>query len=150
MKSLLFLLVLLISSRVIGAEGTIVTKSQQNFQDTVASIESILTERNFTIFAVIDHSANAATVNRELKPNTLFIFGNPNVGTPIMQNSASAGIDLPVKLHVYKKNGKTWIAYNDPSYLANRHKVSSKLKQLQMMGNALSTIVKEASTQSKN
>jgi uncharacterized protein (DUF302 family) len=52
----------------------------------------------------------------------LLIFGNAKAGTPLMQAEQSVGIDLPLKALVYQDAvGQTWVAYNDPRWLAQRH-----------------------------
>ena len=87
----------------------------------------------------IDHAAGAADAGLALPATTLVIFGNPKAGTPLMQCSRTAAIDLPNKALVWAENGKTWIAVNDMDYLAQRHhmtdcpavpKVADKLRQL--------------------
>jgi uncharacterized protein (DUF302 family) len=76
------------------------------------------------VFAVIDHAKGAASVGAELPPTTLVIFGNPKVGTPLMKCSRTAAIDLPQKMLIWTDDsGQTWLAYNDPVYMAKRHDV---------------------------
>jgi uncharacterized protein (DUF302 family) len=64
-------------------------------------------------------------------PNTkLLIFGSPKAGTPVMLASPSSAIDLPLKLLVWEDaQGKTWISYNDPKYLQERHQIPADLVQ---------------------
>jgi uncharacterized protein (DUF302 family) len=41
-----------------------------------------------------------------------------------MQCVQTAGIDLPLKALVWEdEDGKVWLGYNDPQYLAERHGV---------------------------
>ena len=75
-----------------------------------------------TILARIDHAAAAANVGMALRPTEVLIFGNPLAGTPLMQAAQTIGIDLPLKALVWQDDaGKTWLAYNDPTWLARRH-----------------------------
>ncbi len=80
------------------------------------------TDLGVTILARIDHAAAAADVGMELRPTEVLIFGNPRAGTPLMQRAQTMGIDLPLKALVWRdEQGKTWLAYNDPQWLAKRH-----------------------------
>jgi uncharacterized protein (DUF302 family) len=75
-----------------------------------------------TVFAHIDHAAGAAAAGLELRPTDLLIFGNARGGTPLMQRVQTTGIDLPLKALVWQDAaGDTWLSYNDPAWLANRH-----------------------------
>ncbi len=73
-----------------------------------------------------------------MRPTELLIFGNPKVGTPLMQCSQSAAIDLPQKALVYEdQEGQVWLTYNDPHYLANRHKITGCDEVIKKIENAL-------------
>jgi len=57
-----------------------------------------------------------------MRPTELLIFGSPKGGTPMMQSAQTAGIDLPLKVLVWQDaNGTTWLSYNDPAWIADRH-----------------------------
>jgi len=102
--------------------GLVVIPSNQSFDDTVASLLTALEEREFRVPLVLDHSAAAAGVDLELLPTTLIVFGNPNIGSPLMQNTQGIGLDLPQKFLVWEDaEGNVSIAYNSPFYLAQRH-----------------------------
>jgi len=74
------------------------------------------------VFAHIDHSAQAAQVNLSLPPTDLLIFGNPKGGTPLMRSNQTIGIDLPLKALVWQdEKGTTWLSYNDPEWIVQRH-----------------------------
>ena len=78
------------------------------------------------MFARIDHAAGAAEVGLTLRPTELIIFGNARGGTPLMQASQTTGIDLPLKVLVWEDTaGKTWLSYNEPSWIARRHGVAN-------------------------
>jgi uncharacterized protein (DUF302 family) len=81
-------------------------------------------ERNLKIFARVDHAANARGVSMELRPTTVFIFGNPQVGTRLMQCEQTAAIDLPLKVLVWQDSTSAiWVGYEAPARLSERHKV---------------------------
>lgn len=127
MSAVGFLLFYLISSQVIAEEsdGVIRIKSMHSVTETVDKLESALTSKGMKIFKRVSHSSGAAKVGLELRPTELLLFGNPKVGTPLMQCQQLAALDLPQKALVYEdKNGRVWFAYNDPKYIAKRHKIT--------------------------
>jgi len=98
-----------------------------------------------TVFARIDHAAAAKEVEMVLPPTEVLIFGNPNGGTPLMQAAQTLGIDLPLKALVWQDNaGKTWLGYNDPRWLAERHGVTGHEKMLEAMTKTLAAVAKDA------
>jgi uncharacterized protein (DUF302 family) len=76
----------------------------------------------------------------ELPPTTLLIFGNPRLGTPLMQASRSVAIDLPQKMLVWEDEGEVMVSYNDPQYLAARHGIEGKEEILETISNALENL----------
>jgi uncharacterized protein (DUF302 family) len=80
-----------------------------------------------------------------LNPTRLVIFGNPDLGTPLMQSSQSVSIDLPQKMLVWEDdNGDVFISYNDPAYLAERHAIFDRNEQLEMISTALANLANAA------
>jgi uncharacterized protein (DUF302 family) len=108
-----------------AADGLISIKSSFQALETMNRFEAQVKERGLTVFARIDHAAGAAKIGKTLAPTELLIFGNPQGGTPLMECSQTAGIDLPLKVLVWEDAAKqVWVGYNDPSYLAARHGAS--------------------------
>jgi len=92
-------------------------------EEAVERIKAKLEEKGFNIFTTVDHAKNAAGVGLELRPTTVIIFGNPNVGTKLMQCAQEYAIDLPQKVLVYEaEDGKVWAVLNSQVALANKHK----------------------------
>lgn len=105
-----------------AADGLVAVKSPHPPAETAARLEAALKQRNLTLFARIDHAAGAARIGQTLRPTEVFIFGNPQGGTPLMACQQSAGIDLPLKALIWQdSNGQTWFGYNNPAWLAARH-----------------------------
>jgi uncharacterized protein (DUF302 family) len=105
-----------------GADGLITIPSAFEPKETIDRLEADVKARGMTVFARIDHAAGAAQAGLSLRPTELLIFGNAKGGTPLMQLRQSMGIDLPLKALAWKDvDGKTWLSYNDPSWLAQRH-----------------------------
>ena len=91
-------------------------------KETMDRLETEVKSKGLTVFARIDHAAGAAAVGLQLRPTELLIFGNAKGGTPLMLAAQTMGIDLPLKVLVWQDaSGKTWLSYNDPSWLAKRH-----------------------------
>jgi uncharacterized protein (DUF302 family) len=105
-----------------AADGLIALKSTYNARDTMNRLETVVKEKGLNVFARIDHAAGAAKIGKTLRPTEVLIFGNPQGGTPFMECAQSVGIDLPLKALVWEdEQGQTWLGYNDPTYLAQRH-----------------------------
>ena len=110
--------------------GIVELQSNHSVEQTVARIEQILRDHGVTLFAVVDHSGEAAKVGLDMRSTKLLIFGNPKAGTPVMVAAPSAAIDLPLKILVWEDAaGKTWVSYNSPEYLQQRHGIPAELTQ---------------------
>jgi len=121
-------------------------KSQNNFEETYAKLKSAV-EKNeaLKIIAEINHAENAEKSGLTLRPTRLMIFGNPKLGTPLMQQSQTLAIDLPQKMLVYEtETGEVFVAYNDPLYLAKRHNVSESREEFAKIASALKTLAETA------
>lgn len=120
----LSVLTLLISNSVIAQDSMIKMESKYTVQETADRFETIAKEKGLNIFARINHQENAAGVNMELRPTEVIIFGNPKVGTPLMQCAQEVAIDLPQKILIYEdENQLVWLSYNNPDYLKKRHNI---------------------------
>ncbi len=105
-----------------AADGLIEIKSPHSAKDTMNKLEDIVKQRGLNVFARIDHSAGAAKIGKTLRATEVLIFGNPQGGTPLMECSQTAGIDLPLKALVWEDaSNQVWVGYNDPAFLAQRH-----------------------------
>jgi len=110
--------------------GILSRLSSHPVDETVARLETLLEQRKIKLFAVIDHTGEATKVGMKMPPTKVLIFGNPKAGTPVMLAAPESAIDLPLKLLVREDaEGKTWISYNDPKYLQDRHHLPAELVQ---------------------
>jgi uncharacterized protein (DUF302 family) len=102
--------------------GLTTRTSQHSVDQTVAALSAILKAKDITLFAVIDHSGEAAKVGLSMRPTKLLIFGDPRAGTPLMLASPTCAIDLPLKILVWQdETGAVNATYNSPAYLGARH-----------------------------
>jgi len=140
--------VALFCSPVFAHEGLVSVKSVHTVSVTVDRLENVLKNKGMTVFARIDHAAGAEKVGKTLRPTELVIFGNPKVGTPLMQCSQSIAIDLPQKALIWEdEKGQVWLSYNDPQYLAKRHNTRGCDKVLEKVAGALGKFANKATSQ---
>ena len=114
-------------------------------KETMDRLEAEIRQKGMNVFARIDHAAGAANVGLALAPTELIIFGNPRGGTPLMQSVQTVGIDLPLKALVWQDAAnKTWLSYNEPGWIAQRHGVAGAESTIDKMADLLSAIAREA------
>jgi uncharacterized protein (DUF302 family) len=95
---------------------------------TVEHLGEVIEAAGAKLFAVIDHSGEAERVGLALRDTKLVVFGNPSAGTPVMQASPLAALDLPLKVLVWADDeGTVWMSYLEGQWLANRHGVAADL-----------------------
>lgn len=142
----LVLAVVLASPGALGAEsGLIIKQSAYPPSETLDRLQGVLEQKGLTVFARIDHSAGASKAGMALPPTQLLIFGNPKMGTPLMQSSRSIGIDLPLKVLAWEDaEGNSWVAYNRPEQLVGRHGIKDRGDIVKKMTGALDNFTKLA------
>jgi len=114
-------------------------------EGTMDRLVAEISAKEMTVFARIDHAAGAAEVGLTLRPTELIIFGNAQGGTPLMQSAQTVGIDLPLKALVWQDAaGKTWISYNEPGWIAQRHGITDAQPVVNKMTDLLSAISTKA------
>ncbi len=142
---LVFLLFMSLTASAAAQGGLVSRKSTHDVDTTANRLESALKEKGVTVFARIDHAAGAQRVGQTLKPTLLIIFGNPAMGTPLIQRSRSIGIDLPLKALIWEdKAGQVWFTYNAPDVLVHRHGITEMGEAIQKMELALSNFAMAA------
>ena len=111
-------------------DGLITRPSRHSVDETLERLNGIIGAMGVTVFALVDHSGEAAKVGMTMRPTKLLIFGNPKSGTPLMLASPSIAIDLPLKVLVWEDaDGRAWLSYNSPVYLQARHMLPQELVQ---------------------
>ena len=129
-------------------EGIVVVQSANDIDTTYNNLrDAIVSSAPLTLVTELDHSANAAGVDLTLLPTRLLVFGNPNLGTPLMQSGQSIGIDLPQKMLVFEDaEGQVSVAYNDPAFLAQRHGITDQQDTIDTITGALANLATVAIT----
>ena len=125
--------------------GLVSVKSAHDVKTTGDRLEAILKEKGMNVFVRINHTEGARNVGKELRPTELLVFGNPKVGTPLMQCGQTVGIDLPQKALIWQdESGQVWLTYNDPQHLAMRHGIGGCKAVLDKVKNALKNFARAA------
>ncbi len=111
-------------------KGIVDLPASHSVDEMVGRLKNILLSKGVTLFALVDHSGEAEKVGMKMPPTKLLIFGSPKAGTPLMLAAPSVAIDLPLKILVWQdQQARTWVSYNTPTYLQNRHGFPTELTQ---------------------
>ena len=129
-----------------SADGLTTIPSSHGPQETMDRLEAGAKAKGMTVFARIDHAAGAAEVGLALRPTAVLIFGTAKAGTALMQANQATGIDLPLKALVWQNaQGKTWLSYNEPAWLAQRHALGPQTQgAIEAISAGLGAIVRAA------
>ncbi len=102
-------------------------QSQNDHKSTVSKLIKLIKDENLTYFETIDHQANARKVGMDLKPESVVVFGNPRMGTVLMNCNPSMGLELPLKILVSTDyEGVTTLTYTNPEYWSLKHNIKDK------------------------
>jgi uncharacterized protein (DUF302 family) len=128
---------------VIVQDRFIVSRSAYGHQATLTRLYEALDRRELTVFAVIDHAAAAQGVGAELAPMTLVIFGDPEAGTPLLQDVPLTGLELPLKALVYEEDGEVYVAVTGVANLERSYPLEREARILDRMDRLLKAIKAE-------
>jgi uncharacterized protein (DUF302 family) len=131
-----------------AADGLITIRSAFGPEETMNRLEAEVKAKGLTVFAHVDHAAGAKEAGLPLRPTDLLVFGNAKGGTPLMQAEQTIGIDLPLKALVWQDaSGVTFLSYNDPHFLAQRHGLDDATKAtVEALSGALKAVTSKATT----
>lgn len=87
--------------------------SNADFTTTNARLKTAIETRGLTLFNTVDHAGGAAKADLQLAPNTVYIFGNPKAGTPLMAANPAMGLHLPLKAQVHEQDGQVFVTITD-------------------------------------
>jgi uncharacterized protein (DUF302 family) len=135
---LLAITMMTLSVPALATDGMVNLPSQYSVRITADRLVNLLEKKGMTVFSRSDHAAGAQKIGLSLRPTTLVIFGNPKIGSLLMQCRQSTAIDLPQKALIWQDaQAKVWLSYNDPAYLKKRHQIKGCDKALQKITGAL-------------
>ncbi|MCP1676412.1 uncharacterized protein (DUF302 family) [Natronocella acetinitrilica] len=130
-----------------AADGLTAVESEHDLDTTVERLLSALDEAGMNVFGEVDHAAGAERAGMTLDPTYLVMFGNPEVGTRLMECGRSVAIDLPMKALIWEEDGTVYIGYNDAEYLADRHGLVGCDQVLEQVSGALNRFATHAAGQ---
>ncbi len=122
----------------------ITVTSAHDFSTTLTRLQDALARRGLTVFAEFDHAAAARTAGLELPDETVVVFGNPRAGTPLMQDDARVGIELPLRMLVWDGGDGTRLGYGDPRALVSSYDVGGHTETLDAMASLLEGLAADA------
>ena len=112
-----------------SSDGVITKPSSESITQTIDGLRRLITDRDFTVFNVIDHSGVAERAGVQMPDSKLVMFGKPAVGATAMVAAPLAGLDIPLKVLVWEdRNGAVSVSYNSPGFLAERHHLEGALR----------------------
>jgi uncharacterized protein (DUF302 family) len=124
--------------------GMIVTPSASDYGETVKSLLEAIKARGLTVFARIDHAAGAREAGLELADEQVVLFGNARSGTPLMQHDPRIGIELPLRMLVWRQGEEVLLGHNDPRELSGGYGVAGDSSTLEQMATLLDALAGEA------
>jgi uncharacterized protein (DUF302 family) len=131
----------------VQAETLMTQESQFSVKETLDRLTRALDAKGIKVAARIDHAAGAQAVGMELPPTEVLLFGNPKLGTPLMQANPTIGLDLPMKVLAWQdKAGKVHVSYTQPSDLKARYGITDREDQFKAMEAALFALTGAAAT----
>lgn len=144
-RSLILVLMSLCAGNLLADDTVVRLKSPYSVAQTLDRFEAAVRAKGMTVFARIDHRAGAEGVGLTLDDNQVLIFGNPKVGTLLMQSAPGAGIDLPLKAQAWRDaDAQVWLAYNEPGFLTARHAIDDRDAVVAKMRKALAAFAAKA------
>jgi len=128
------------------ADDDMITKqSPYSVAKTLDRLSAIMEKKGITVFTRVDHAAGAKKVGLTLRPAQVLIFGNPKLGTPLMNAEPKIGLDLPLKALAWEdSSGKVWLGYTKPSELKDRYDVEGVDKVFKKITGALDKLTSAA------
>ncbi|MCE3047724.1 DUF302 domain-containing protein [Helicobacter kayseriensis] len=122
--------------------------SEFDFQTTLQKLKQNIQTRGGIIFAEFDHSKNAQEVNLKLDPTVVVVFGNPKAGTLLMQENQAIGLELPLRIAVYQKEGKVFVSAIDIQELAQRYQIKNQ-KLIEKIKQMMQAILRDSTQKSQ-
>jgi uncharacterized protein (DUF302 family) len=121
------------------------TKSSHSVMVTIDRLEAAARAKGIVVVARVDHPAAAAKAGMELRPTQLLVFGNPTLGTPLLQSNPHIGLDLPLKALAWQDAaGAVWLGYTAPADLVARYQIGDRAEVVQKMTGVLDALTTQA------
>jgi uncharacterized protein (DUF302 family) len=122
----------------------IVKKSMTGYDETMSTLIASIERRGLTVFARVDHAGGARAAGLELADEEVVLFGSPRSGTPLMQDDPRIGIELPLRMLVWRSGQEVLLGHQDPRELSGIYDVASQEATLEQMATLLEALAGEA------
>lgn len=109
-------------------KGVVIRQSPFSVHETIARLESLIRQRDNTLYTLIDQQAELQKTGLHCRPIVFILFGNPKGGGPVIMEDPLAALDLPLKVIAWEDvQNDVWVAYNSVSYIGERYKLPAEL-----------------------
>ena len=126
--------------------GLVTTSSAHSVAESVEILTTAIGKMGLNIVAEVDHAQAAARNSLELRPTYLLLFGNPEVGTKLMQADQLACLDLPLRMLIWEnEEGKVMVSYHDPIELQENYQLSGQKETLEKMQEVMKKLAQKVS-----
>jgi len=113
-----------------SADGVVSKPSPYPVDETVRRLDEAARGKGLTVFARIDHRSGAREAGLDMQDEQVLIFGNPRAGTPLMVARPLVGLDLPLRVLVWRApDGRVWASYQDSAFIARRYGLPEGLER---------------------
>jgi uncharacterized protein (DUF302 family) len=140
MKKLLFIVFMGLSLFSSAQSGLMEVKSPHDFSQSCLRLEMFIKQAGLKLFAVYDHSSQAAAVGLPLDSVKVYVLGNPRAGTLLMQANPAIAQELPLRIGVYKRNKEVFLAYTNPQSWVNTYQLASQQALIDKMSALLAEL----------
>jgi len=122
-------------------------KSVHDVTTTLDNLEAILKDKGIGIVARVNHAAAAEKVEMALRPTQVLFFGNPRLGTPLMQSNQLAGLELPMRVLAWEdEDGHTWLGYHSPQHIGDELGIADRTEAIEKLSGAMDNLTDVATT----
>ncbi|WP_305984724.1 DUF302 domain-containing protein [Roseibium sp. MMSF_3544] len=132
------------SAKADDSSGLVHVPSAHSVEQTADNLVAAVEKAGAKVFARIDHAAGGKSVGMEIPANQVVIFGNPQLGTPVIRDAPEAGLDLPIRVVVIETDDGTVLVYHDPKTLAAAHGLPADHPSIGKMTGALKNLTSAA------
>lgn len=128
----------------------VVRESKLGVKESMDALANALEAKGIKVVARVDHAAGAKAAGLEMRPTEVLLFGNPKLGTPLMQSNPEIAIDLPMKMVAWQAaDGKVYVGYTAPEKLKARYGIKDRDDLFKTMAAALLGFAEEAAGAAK-
>jgi uncharacterized protein (DUF302 family) len=122
-----------------AASAAVVEKpSPHSVAETIDRLEAAVGKAGASVVARVDHAGAAEKAGLEMRPAELLIFGNPKVGTPLMQAEMAMTVVLPLRVAAYEDvDGQVIVVYENIADVAEVYGVDPQSEAVTAIAGAL-------------